>query len=226
MLPARHNQFLSALLIYYLRRLFRRHFRGIYVAGEAGTQDFLEQPGSYPLIFFSNHQTWWDGFFELPLIRQFRMFPFLMMEEKNLQRLKFFRNTGVFGVDLDSPRERARGLLYATRILRNVPEGQRRALFLYPHGRIVSPHEPWPHFLGGLEVLLRKSPATAAVPVYKRILFGNTPLPEVSLYVGKPLARDSNPGTADLEQALLDTGERQARFLGEADWTQRSQRWL
>lgn len=226
MLPARHNQLLSALLIFYLRRLFRRHFRGIYVAGVEGAQAFLDETEHYPLIFFSNHQTWWDGFFELPLIRQFRLFPFLMMEEKNLRRLQFFRNTGVFGVDLESPRERARGLLYATRVLRGMPEGQRRALFLYPHGRIVSPHEDWPPFLGGLEVLLRKSPAVAAVPVYKRILYGNTPLPEVSLYVGEPLRRDAQPGTQDFEQALRATGEAQARFLGHADWNQRSQRWL
>ncbi|MGF1483539.1 MAG: hypothetical protein ACFBZ8_04155 [Opitutales bacterium] len=225
MLPARHSPFKSALLVFYLRRLFRRHFRRIWVSAEPGVETFLDNAESYPLVFFSNHQTWWDGFLELPIIEQFGIRSYLMMEEKNLVKRKFFTNAGVFGVDLESKSERARGLLYATRLLKETPSGERRALFLYPQGRLVSDFEPWPAFLGGTEILLKRSPAQAAVPVYKRILFGDHTLPEASLHIGQPVSRDAKPTTATFEEALKTTGKQHAAFLADPEWRGRSRLW-
>lgn len=195
MLPARRRRVLGFLLTAYIRWSLRRHFERILLFGD---RPEYATDGAYPLIFFSNHQTWWDGFLEVPLSRHHGQQLSLMMEEANLRRFQAFRSVGVFGVDLTTTSGRSVALLHAAKLLRS--GHPRRALYLYPHGRLLAPHEPWPDFQGGVAELLRLCPAARAVPVAKELFHGKFRDPEAWLQLGPPIRGDS----PQLEAALHD----------------------
>lgn len=175
-------------------------FHSISVSGHLSS---LEAPTTYPVIFFSNHQSWWDGFLMTPFFDNFGIEYYVMMEAANLKKFPFFQRVGVFGVDLESKTDRASALLYAARLLKHAPRTSRRGLLLYPHGKLVDPLEPWPSFQPGLESLIRLQERGAVFPVYIHIRMGKYPLPEVFLRVGKPIVTD-RPTRSELEDRLVE----------------------
>ncbi|MEO0796319.1 MAG: lysophospholipid acyltransferase family protein [Verrucomicrobiota bacterium] len=190
----------QALLAAYLRRKFRQRFYSVRVSGFDGWQDWLEREDSYPLVLFGNHQTWWDGLLDFMLTRHHQMDSRLMMEAKNLRKFPFFQKCGVFGVDLDSARSRAEGLLHACRLLDG--ESSRRCLIIYPHGRLIPQWEKTPELQPGLAKILERVPQANAIPVFRQFTFGKHELPEVEIHIGTPLVRDDPRGTKELNDAL------------------------
>lgn len=185
----------------YVRWRLRRMFHAIYLSGPL---EELDKERNYPILFFANHQSWWDGFLMQPFFDAFKMEYYIMMEERNLRRFSFFRRVGVFGVDLESAAGRAASLLYAGRLLRDCPSGRRRALLVYPHGRLVDPVEPWPAFQPGLEKLCSLNRDGATFPLYLHLRMGRYPLPEVFMQLGKPVDLRKNPTRETLEDRLTE----------------------
>lgn len=210
MLPARKSRVRRALLFWYIRRALRHHFDAIRLHGD---HPDLHTDTAYPLVVYSTHATWWDGFLEVPLLTRYSHDFHLMMEERNLRKFPAFQFAGVFGVDLDSASGRAAALKYAAQRLRQ--PGGRRTVYLYPHGRLVPAYAPWPDFGRGVEALLRLCPDAHALPVAKELVHGKFRDPEAFLELGTPLRGDSPA----LEQALLATRDRlRARIAsGTAD---------
>ncbi|MFW5883777.1 MAG: 1-acyl-sn-glycerol-3-phosphate acyltransferase, partial [Verrucomicrobiota bacterium] len=137
-----------------------RHFHALRFHNEAALQD-----ATYPLVLYGNHPSWWDTFLKLPLLQRFGMEYWVMMEARTLGQLPWFRRCGVFGVDLESKADRARGLRYAAGLLNDAQAAaRRRVLILYPHGRLIPQGEAWPPFERGLEGLLRLCPTATALP--------------------------------------------------------------
>ena len=207
MLPARKRPLAGRLLIAYIRLSLRRHFERILLFGDDPAYGTDE---AYPLIWYSTHQSWWDGFLEIPLVLRHRQELWLMMDENNLRKFPAFRWVGVFGVDLTSAQGRAAALLYAAKRLR---AGGRSSLYLYPHGRLVPPHAPWPPFQGGVAELLRLVPKARAVPVVKELFHASFRDPFACIELGAPLRGDS----AALEAALLDTRDRLRARIAASD---------
>lgn len=198
----------SWLLFRYIQMSFRRRFHSVeLIDDEAAPYLSLDLPG--PFIFYSTHSYWWDGFFDWPIIRKYNLDYSIMMEEKNLSRFSYFRKTGVFGVDLDTPEGRTKGLLRAVRILKSAKP--RRSLILYPHGRWVPEGEEWPPFQKGLELISRQLPDCPMFPVAKKIFPGNHPKPEVIITIGKPLFGRDEPSSSKLGVALRATCESSLR---------------
>ncbi len=200
MMPARKNRWMTWLLFRYVGWKMRRSFFGLRLHGD---DSVLQEAGSYPLVLFGNHEYWWDGLMEIPLYRRYRMDYYVMMEERNLRRLPFFNHTGVFGVDLASRADRARTLLYVRRLL---GQGPRRALVIFPHGRLVEPYQPWPSFEPGLEGIARLMGGRGhLVPMIKRIVPGPYPRPEAFIGLGDPVPAGASPRLADLSESLQRT---------------------
>src|SRR5262249_11056728 len=89
-IPARHNR-AGDLLVYWglVRAAIWSHFDRVWlkVAGP------LPRPAKGPLIVYLNHPSWWDGYMAFVLNRivlgdHFQ--GYLMMEEKELRRYRFF----------------------------------------------------------------------------------------------------------------------------------------
>lgn len=195
MLEARPSAPARWVFSLYLRRLFRKSFHRIRLTGHFQA---LQEQETYPVILYSNHQSWWDGLLEWRLVEFFGGDLRLMMAAQNLRQFPFFRRVGVFGVDLEDPRDRVRGLLHCVRLLKQ--ENLRRTLVLFPQGELRPAHEPFLPFQGGLETLLRKSPQAKAFPVGKIIRPGRFQHPEVLLRIGEPLCAGAS--LTDLQQGL------------------------
>lgn len=201
MMPESKSAWRMALLDAYLRWKYRQRFYQVRVGGFEGWQDWLRSTSPYPLVWFGNHQTWWDGLLDFSLTRHFGMDNRLMMEARNLRQFAFFQKCGVFGVELDSPRGRADGLLHAVRLLND--GAPRRCLILYPHGRLTHPWED-PPFQPGLEAVLKRSSRATALPVWREMHFGAHELPTVDIQLGQPLPPEVMRDTPALHQALQD----------------------
>lgn len=214
MTPARRRPWGQALLFAYFRRLLRRHFYRVVLYGDESGPRAAD---NYPLVCYSTHPSWWDGFLEVLLVRRHRQEVHLMMEERNLRKFPLFRWVGVFGVDVATPAGRAGGLLHGMRLMRDAPEGSRRCLYFYPHGRLVTPWEPWPPFPTGAAALLGPGRARAAVPVAKLIHHGRHQYPEAFLEMGPPLFPPA--GAEAMEQALRGCFDRLMERARRDDWS-------
>jgi 1-acyl-sn-glycerol-3-phosphate acyltransferase len=184
MLQAEHSRLHQWLLHQYIARRSRGNFHSIRLTGAI---EQLSDKSAYPIVFYGNHHTWWDGFLDLTIARRFAINQYVMMDAAQLERFIFFKKCGVFGVDLSSTTGRSASLLYAIRLLKE-RTAEKRALFLYPHGRLqVTESGPIPPFQPGLATLLRKSPQACAVPVYHWFRFGKHPRAEVFIHLGEPI---------------------------------------
>lgn len=218
MIGGRSHPLAKALLFRYIAWKAGRTFAGKHWRIEPS---FWEDPSSYPLILFSNHESWWDGLLEISLFTRFRLDYRVMMDAANLNTFWFFKYTGVFGVDRSSPKGRSAGLLAATRLLRD-GSGKRRTLVIYPHGRLTEPYEPWPPFEPGLAAFARTVPEVTYLPLVKAVVWREKPRPEVFLQSGAPLTgRAVREDSGCLEKALRDSRDQ----LVEALRTREADRW-
>lgn len=194
-----------ALLKWYTKRLFTKHFKQIVLRGKKGFDAHWRDKSGPPVIFYGNHQTWWDGFFYVHLLWHYGFDYAIMMEEKNLRKFRFFQRTGVFGVDLESRVGRGRGALYAVDWLKGRGQRGRRALVMYPHGRLVPEHEPLPDFQPGLSKIVERVAGVLAIPIFTKIHFTQHPLPNVDLLVGETVVADGGNIKDELAAALHQT---------------------
>ncbi len=186
MLKAEKDRLRTWLLFRYCRWVMRRRFFSVRLHVDL---DAFQEAGTFPLILYGNHSYWWDGLMETLVFDRLQLDYYIMMEERNLRKFRYFQKTGVFGVDLDSRAGRSQALLYAARLLRS--GSLRRTLLMYPHGRLVSDLEEWPPFHGGLQGLLQLNEQVHARPMAKRIHSGRYPLPQAVIRIGPPAEREN-----------------------------------
>lgn len=128
MISAHKNRYAEAVLHRMNVRMLRRHFHALRVGG---LEHLAEVDRSRPLIITPNHSCWWDGLIAFYLSRQvLRRESYLMMEERQMARYRFFRWIGAFSVVRENPREAVRSLRYAETLLHS----PHRALWMYPQG--------------------------------------------------------------------------------------------
>ena len=193
MLKAEKDRLRTWILFRYCRWVIRRRFFSVRLYVD---MDAFQEADTFPLILYGNHSYWWDGLMETLIFDRLQLDYYIMMEERNLRKFRYFQKTGVFGVDLESRSGRSQALLYSARLLRT--ESLRRTLLMYPHGRLVNDYEEWPDFHGGLEGLLQLNEHVQARPMAKKIHSGRYPIPEVAIRIGPPSPR------ANLEERLKE----------------------
>jgi 1-acyl-sn-glycerol-3-phosphate acyltransferase len=128
MTAARHQRWAEGLFFPYVRGLLRRSFHCLRLIGELPRLE----PG-LPLVIVPNHGTWWDGFFVYFLNRLlFRRRLHLMMLEEQLERYRFFRRVGAFGIQPGLPRSVRETLRYSAQVLQDPGN----ALCVFPQGEL------------------------------------------------------------------------------------------
>lgn len=212
-IPARPN-FVGELLVFWLGR------RGLWKAFRAVRFRAAEQlpaaPASlnHPVIFYANHNTFWDGYLAHVVLRQvYGLEPYLMMDLRQMRKFWFFQWAGVFSVDRENGREAMRSLDYIAGELQKRPG---RGLWIFPQGEIA-PQERRPlGFQSGLARLIRRTIGATysrngtcyVYPVAVRYEFFQGPQPEFLLSVGKARIFTGDEKlephrlTAELEAAL------------------------
>ena len=164
----------------YCRFALWRRFHAIRLYGEP-----LPTPGER-LVVAATHASFWDAIVLNDLLRRGgwrRRLAFV--DARQVRRHPFFTRAGGFGVDLDEPADRRRGVRYGVRLLREATEPA--ALAIFPQGRI----EPDGASVDGLprtpQVIARRSDAKL-VHVALRYAFWFDPRPELLVATGDSLA--------------------------------------
>ncbi len=165
MIEAKKNIVIESIFASMNRRMLRRHFHAVHIAG-GETVARLDR--TIPIIFYGNHSNWWDGLLEFFFSREvFRLDSFLMMDEQQMRRYRFFRWIGAFSVDRTLPRRAAESVQYATELF----DRPGRALWIYPQGD-MRPNDVRPlQFYSGMGHIVRGLGRVQLVPVAHRYEF-------------------------------------------------------
>jgi 1-acyl-sn-glycerol-3-phosphate acyltransferase len=181
LIPARHSPLGDALIYWALvRAALWSHFDRVWLRVEGPRP----HPADGPLIIYLNHPSWWDGYMAFILSRmvlgdQFQ--GYLMMEEQELRRYRFFTWSGCFSVDRHDARSAARSVAYISRLL---AERRGRALVIFPQGEITpNDRRPIVTFAGAAHIARRAGGATLW-PVALRYEFRGEQRPEAFIRAG------------------------------------------
>lgn len=179
MIKARKIALFEFVFELYNRWLIRRRFNAVLIEGQRN----LSADSSLPKILCLNHSSWWDGLVAYFLSRHFDLDGYCMMEEKQLSKLRPFTWIGAFSVVRENPREAARSILYAVKILKG---GSRRVLWIFPQGEIL-PNDIRPiNVFGGVAKIAEKSIPCEVLPIALRYEFLGTYKPSIFISVGEP----------------------------------------
>jgi 1-acyl-sn-glycerol-3-phosphate acyltransferase len=193
----------------YNTRMLRKHFNSLRILGLEQI-DALDR--SRPIVIFGNHSCWWDGLVEFFLSRNvFRLEPFMMMDEEQMSRYRFFRWIGAFSVNRSVPREAAVSLRYAMSLFKKPG----RVLWIYPQG-VMRPNDARPlNFAPGLGRIAQELPGAQIMPIAHRYEFVREQRPDGFITLGPVQTLKEIPDAEDLTRELETALTRQVDDLRE-----------
>jgi chlorobactene lauroyltransferase len=200
MIEAEKHKTIEAVFAAINRRMLRRAFNSLRLSG-GGHVGALDR--NLPMIFYGNHSCWWDGLIEFFLGREeFGVDSYLMMDEEQLTRYRFFRWIGAFSVNRNSPREAVASMRYAISLF----DRPNRVLWIYPQG-VMKPNDARPlAFYPGIGRIVQALGSAQVVPIVHRYEFLMEQRPDALMSLGKPLlvtsVRDPRTMTRELEDRL------------------------
>ncbi|ANE47253.1 hypothetical protein SY83_14350 [Paenibacillus swuensis] len=157
--------------------LLRRHFHSFHVRGQA---DPLR---SGPVLYVMNHSSWWDGLLayhaEQTLSERDH---YIMMDEKQLQKFRFFCKIGAFSIDKSSAAGTVQSLKYALKLLQ-----QGRSVWIFPQGDIKHQELRPLELHSGAGYMLERCPDTTVIPVTLYYTLGLHQKAEASMMFGEAL---------------------------------------
>jgi 1-acyl-sn-glycerol-3-phosphate acyltransferase len=176
----------------YLRRYLRRHFNAVRLAGPLP----LAPGDPRSCVVYSNHPSWWDPL--MFMILSDGVFPgragYGPMDAAALERHRFFKRLGMFGVDPDSRRGAAAFLRNGLAVL----ERPRSNLWVTAEGQFRDARQRPIRLKPGLAHLALRARGVLLVPLALEYTFWNERHPEALLRFGEPIGVDAEP-EADLE---------------------------
>jgi 1-acyl-sn-glycerol-3-phosphate acyltransferase len=168
------------LFAFYNKRYLQRHFHRIRIL-KTGLPRILNQP----TVVFLNHAAWWDPLVCLFLARRF--FPdrasFAPIDAVMLERYRFFKRLGFFGVEQNS----IFGAATFLRTSRALLASSQTILWVTPQGRFVDARERPLNFQTGLATLARRLPSVAFLPMAIEYSFWIEARPEILVSFGLPI---------------------------------------
>jgi len=178
MIEARKNRVIEPVFAAINKIMLRRHFAGVHVSG---LEHLGELDRSLPMVFYGNHSCWWDGLIEFFLSKEvLRVDQYLMMDEKQMAKYKFFRWIGAFSVNRENAREAYLSVQYAASLLRQ----PNRVLWIYPQG-VMKPNDARPlRFYAGTAHIVESLKRVQLIPIAHRYEFVMHQRPEAFVSIG------------------------------------------
>lgn len=207
MITARKSAWFERVFAVYNRNLLARRFEGLRVAGLEGLR---ERERGVPVVLYANHSSWWDGLVSFEIGRAASLEQYVMMEEKQLERLKLFRRLGAFSVVRGRAREAWRSVEYAGALL----GGKESALWIFPQG-VTAPNDARPlKFYTGAARIIERAGGALVAPVAMRYEFLEAFRPEALARIGALERIETNDGF-DVKTTTRRLSETLTRTL---DW--------
>lgn len=180
MLEANKSAIFEKIFAVYNRNLLKRRFHSLRISG----LNFLfNKNTNIPLIIYCNHSSWWDGLVAFQISYKTRLNSFVMMEEKQLKDLFFFRKLGAFSVVREKPREAVQSIRYAAKML-NKDAGT--TLWIFPQGEIL-PNDSRPLiFFRGLSKIIMHTGNCETTSLTIRYEFLGEFKPQIFVKIEKP----------------------------------------
>jgi len=179
-----------------MKRQMSRGFRAVRVL-KPGLPDI---PEGRPIVFYSNHPGWWDPAFYMVL--QTLLLPdregYGPMEADALEKYRFMKRIGIFGVDPGTRAGAARFLRVGTHVL-SKPD---RCIWMTAQGRFADPRERPVTLRTGLAHLMARVPDACAIPLAMEYPFWSEKRPEALCHFGRPV--DPSGNARDWQDALED----------------------
>jgi 1-acyl-sn-glycerol-3-phosphate acyltransferase len=181
-----------------MRRQMRRHFHAVRVA-KAGLPRL---PQGRAAIVYSNHPSWWDPalfmVLNTTLLRNRKGYG--PMEAAQLERYRFMRRIGVFGIEPGTRRGAAAFLRTTAAILAD-PES---VLWITSEGAFADPRLRPVRLRPGTAHLMARHEGVLAIPLALEYPFWTERLPEALCRFGEPLQGDR--GSVASWQPRLEEG--------------------
>ena len=179
MITANKSRWFESLFLAYTRNLFWRRFQELKITG---LENLRERDKNLPLVLYANHSSWWDPLTAFVISQKAGLDAFAMMEEKNLQKLRFFRRIGAFSVVRENPREAIKTIHYAVSLLKEKPN---RAVWIFPQGEI-QPNSIRPFkFYNGAAKIIEQTGRCLTAPVAMRYEFLENWRPVAFAHIGE-----------------------------------------
>jgi 1-acyl-sn-glycerol-3-phosphate acyltransferase len=201
MLPAKKNRLIKELFTLYHSRLLRKHFYQIHLAGE----EYLTKiNSSLPVIIYSNHSNWWDGFIAFLLSsRRWKADDYIIMDLEQMKKYSFFKYLGAFSVNRGGGKDAIETIEYAAELLNKT----NRYLWIFPQGLMQVQDTKPIRFYSGLVKIAERLKGVNLLPVTIRYEFLLEQRPEVFIKIAEPdtVSSITNPKevTGYLETKLL-----------------------
>jgi 1-acyl-sn-glycerol-3-phosphate acyltransferase len=164
----------------YNRNYLRRNFHSLRISKIGVPPRNI----SHPIVIYLNHASWWDPLVCLLLSREFfrNHTSFAPIEAKMLERYRFFKHLGFFGVERS-----AIGAKKFLRTTRAITASSRRALWITPQGRFMDVRERPLELQRGLGALAAQSKNIMFLPLAIEYAFWTERRPEILASFGKPI---------------------------------------
>jgi len=191
-----------------MQRQMRCTFRAVHLA-RPGVPNL---PSNARVVIYSNHPSWWDPAFYIVLAKH--LFSdhesYGPMEMAALERYRFMRRIGIFGVQSGTRAGAARFLQVGAHILAN-PD---RMLWMTAQGQFVDPRVRPVTLRPGLAHLLRRVPGAIAVPLALEYPFWSEKRPEALAAFGQPVVGHEHGDSlaTQLDSALERTQDNLAKL--------------
>jgi len=179
---------LLRLFRWYARRYVRRHFDAVRLSREGA-------PGSLPrgpVVVYLNHPSWWDPMIAV-VVGADRLGDrpqYAPIERAMLDRYRFFRRLGFFGLKPRSRRGAKRLLAMADRVF-SLSGG---VLWITPQGDFTDPRVRPVRFFSGLGAVVQRMPGGLALPMALEYPFWEERKPEALVRFGEPVSADELAG--------------------------------
>ncbi len=189
MIPARHT---------FTGKLVSDYFSG-YRLGRAFRPVGMHCEGTdcgHPLLLLSNHFSWWDGFIQYRLNREFfgRKL-YVMMLEEQLRRNMILNRCGAFSIRRNS-RDSVESIRYCCDLLADPGH----TVLVFPQGEIQSVHTERIRFRKGVDAILKRTPGPVQVVMNVNLPdYFSRPRPSLSVYA-RILRPGFRPGGGELEE--------------------------
>lgn len=201
------------LFAWYAERLLRRSFAALRVLpGSDSALGALAAPGR-PTLLVTTHASWWDPIVVAWIWRRHLVGRPLLgaMDLRSLERFRFFRRLGVFGIDPERGDALDGMLAYLRREIAAAPG---TTIALTPQGRFTDPRDPIVLRPGAAKVAAELD-VGCAVAVAIEYAFWTDRKPELFLAAAR-VAAPERASTAGWQRRLHDALGERAASLADA----------